>query len=110
MIYFNINIRNPFWGDRWESLKHWSCKEPKNHKSWEIQTMKDSELFRIEFDWTARQDHAGVRLELGLFGYKINFSYYDTRHWHPEKDRWIDYSDPKELEELYGEAYTGKKK
>ena len=58
--------------------------------------MKDAELFRIEFEWTTRQDHAGVHLELGLFGYKIAFGWYDTRHWNIEKGRWVDYSNPEE--------------
>lgn len=109
MIYFNINIRNPFWGDRFETIKYWSCDKPRNHKAWEIQVMKDCELLRIEFDFTTRQDHAGVTLELGLLGYKINFGYHDTRHWNYEKNRWINYDDPKEMEELYGEVWTGKK-
>jgi len=105
MIYFNINIRNPFWSDRFKTIKYWSCKEPRNNKSWEIQVMRDEELFRIEFDWTVRQDHAGVTLEFGLLGYKINFSWHDTRHWHTEKGRWINYNDPEEMRELYPEQF-----
>lgn len=107
MIYFNINIRNPFW-NRFENIKYWHG-EPKNHKCWEIQITKQDELLRVEFEYTIRQDHAGVNLELGLFGYVIHFTYYDTRHWHTEKNRWINYDDPKEMEELYGEAWTGRK-
>lgn len=109
MIYFNINIRNPFWNDRWKSIKYWACKEPRNHKSWEIQVMKDDELFRIEFNWTARTDHAGITLELGLLGYKVNFSWHDTRHWYTEKGRWMDYSNPQDMEEVYGKDWNKKR-
>lgn len=109
MIYFNINLRNPLWWDRFKNIKNWYGTPTANHKCWEIQIMKCEELLRIEFDWTVRQDHAGIRVELGLAGYKIDLSWYDTRHWHTEKNRWINYDDPAEMEELYGEHWTGKK-
>lgn len=105
MINFSLNISNPFWNDRWTSLKYWSCAKPVNHKSWEIQLMKSSELIGVDVDWTMRQDHAGIRVELALAGYKIAFSWCDTRHWHTEKNRWINYDDPKEMEELYGKNW-----
>jgi hypothetical protein len=88
MIYFNINIRNPRWWNRWEGIKHWSGSTPFKHKFWEVQFMKNSELFRIEFNWTVQQDHAGVQLELGLFGYQLDFNFYDNRHWDTETNSW----------------------
>ena len=91
MIYFNVNIRNPFWWDRFENIKCWSGSTPFKHKYWEVQTMKSCELLRIEFDWTIRQDHAGIRLELGLLGYQIDFSIYDNRHWDTKTDSWMKY-------------------
>lgn len=106
MIQFSINISNPFWSDRWSSLKYWSCDKPRNNKSWEIQLMKSSELIGFDFDWTTRQDHAGIRLELGVAGYKVAFNWSDTRHWHTEKNRWVNYDDPAELEELYGKHWN----
>ena len=89
MIYFNINIRNPLW-NRFKSIWH-RAGTPKNHKCWEFQVIQNDELFRIEFSWTTRQDHAGVTLELGLFGYTAMFSYYDTRHWDYDKNNWVQY-------------------
>lgn len=88
MIYFNINIRNPRWWNRWEGIKHWAGSTPFKNKFWEVQFMKNSELFRIEFNWTVQQDHAGVRLELGLFGYQLDMSFYDNRHWDTKTDSW----------------------
>lgn len=93
MIYFNINIRNPKWYNRFESL--W-CKFGSTlwkHKSWEIQFMKNAELFRIEFEWTIMQDHAGVRLELGLAGYQLDMSIHDNRHWDLEERCWYKSND-----------------
>jgi hypothetical protein len=89
MIYFNINIRNPWWGDRFQNLWCKLLETPWKHKYIELQFMKDSELFRIEVDWSVRQDHAGIRLELGLLGYKADFTFYDNRHWNYEEGRWM---------------------
>ena len=88
MIYFNINIRNPWWWDRWNNIKCWSGPTFLKNKYWEVQLMKCEELFRIEFNWTIRQDHAGIELELGLLGYKISCNIYDCRHWDHVKGTW----------------------
>jgi len=53
--------------------------------------MKTPELFRIEFNWTVCQDHAGVRLELGLAGYQLDISFSDSRHWDYKNNRWVIY-------------------
>lgn len=92
MIYFNINIRNPF-SSRFENLWTKSGGTPWVYKYWEVQVMKDDELIRIEFEFTTRQDHAGVRLELGLLGYKIAATVYDSRHWDHERNQWTEYGD-----------------
>ncbi len=91
MIYFNINVRNPRWWNRFDNIKCWSGPTPFKNKFWEVQIMKCSELFRIEFNWTVREDHAGVKLELGLLGYEAAFSFYDHRHWDIEKEDWMSY-------------------
>lgn len=88
MIYFNINIQNPGWRNRFDNIKCWSGSTPFEHKFWEVQIMKCTELFRVEFDWTVRADHAGVKLDLGLLGYEIAFSFYDNRHWDYENNCW----------------------
>jgi hypothetical protein len=92
MIYFNINIRNPRWWNRFDSIWTKHGKTPFKHKYWEVQFMKNAELFRIEFEWTVCQDHAGVRLELALFGYQLNLGFHDSRHWDIYKNQWHDYS------------------
>jgi hypothetical protein len=53
--------------------------------------MKSAELFRIEFDWTVQQDHAGVNVEIGLAGYSIAFTFYDCRHWDTNSKNWVKY-------------------
>ena len=50
MIYFNINIRNPGWWNRWANIKSWAGSTPIPNKFWEVQITKGPELFRIEFE------------------------------------------------------------
>ncbi len=91
MIYFNFNIRNPRWWDRFENIKCWVGETPIKHKFWEIQIIKNDNLFRFEFEVTTEQDHAGLRLELGLLGYETHFTFYDNRHWNHETRDWVVY-------------------
>ena len=97
MIYFNINIRRPRWWNRFENIKCWAGDTPFKNKFWEVQIIKNDNLFRVEFEFTVRQDHAGVRLELGLFGYEAHFTVYDNRHWNTEENRWMVYTEEKGL-------------
>lgn len=91
MIYFNVNIRNPKWWNRFANLKVWSGKTPIPNKFWEVEIIKNDNLFRLEFEVTTQQDHAGVNLELGLAGYEIHFKIYDSRHWDCENNKWFTY-------------------
>ena len=94
MIYFNVNIRNPKWWARFENIKVWVWPVPLlKNKYFEIQLIKDSNLFRIEFEFTTQQDHAGCRLEIGLFGIEAHFTFYDNRHWNHEESRWMFYTE-----------------
>ena len=95
MIYFNVNIRNPKWDTRFENIKVWAGDTFWKHKFWEVQIIKNDNLLRVEFEFTTRQDHAGLNLELGLLGYEIHFTFYDSRHWNYEEDRWYVYDKEK---------------
>ena len=90
MIYFNVNIRNPRWWDRFESIRTWTGNTPIKNKFWEVQVMKSPELLRFEFEFTTQQDHAGINLELALLGYHIGFTFYDNRHWDYENNCWME--------------------
>lgn len=97
MIYFNINIRNPRWWDRFKHIKLWMGEAPIKHKYWEVQVIKNDNLLRLEFEVTTQQDHAGCKLELGLLGYEIHFTFYDNRHWNHEEHRWMIYTEEEGL-------------
>ena len=87
MIYFNINIRNPFW-NRYKLIWFKHGKTFLKNKFWELQISQDDELLRLEFEYTIRQDHAGLRLEFGLMGYKFTMTIYDNRHWNYLINSW----------------------
>lgn len=93
MIYLNLNVRNPWWAERFESIKTWFCRTPFKHKYIEVQVIKNDNLLRFEFEFTIRQDHAGANLELGLLGYEVHFTFYDNRHWNYEEGRWKVYTE-----------------
>lgn len=97
MIYFNLNIRNPKWWDRFKNIKVWMGETPIKNKYWEVQVIKNDNLFRLEFEVTTQQDHAGCNLELGLLGYEIHFTIYDNRHWNHEESRWMIYTEEEGL-------------
>ena len=89
MIYFNINLRNPWWAERFENIWNTSGSIPIKHKYYEVQIIKNDNLFRVEFGFTIKEDHAGVNLEFGILGYEIHFTIYDHRHWNYKEDRWM---------------------
>ncbi len=104
MISFNFNIRNP-WSSRWNCIKCLSGQLTK-HKFWELQFDKTADVVSVDFRYTIRQDHAGLFVSFGLFGYDAILNVYDNRHWHEEKGRWINYDDKEELKELYGDHHA----
>lgn len=93
MIYFNINIRNPWWTDRYANLWYKIGKTPLKNKYWEMQSIKTDNILRLEFSFTVREDHAGLNLEIGLLGYEIHFTLYDNRHWNYKLGTWQKYGD-----------------
>jgi hypothetical protein len=86
MIYFNLNIDNPF-TDRWNTLfyKHGLLTQ---HKAWEFNGYRTHHLINVSFKLNFKGDHAGIQIELGLLGYSTEFQIYDTRHWDYENDCW----------------------
>ena len=95
MIYFNVNIRHPRWWNRFVNIKNWIWETPFRHKYIEVELLKLDNLLRIEFEFTTQQDHAGINIELGLFGYEVHFTFYDNRHWNCEEGRWMIYTEEK---------------
>jgi hypothetical protein len=92
MINFKFTIENVF-ADRFENIKCWTGKTFIEHKYWELQIMKDSDLISVDIRLTRKQDHAGFDLWMGLIGYAVNFKIYDHRHWDYETGSWAVYNE-----------------
>lgn len=89
MINFNFAISNPWFNtwDRFSILKSYSGLFNKQ-KAWEVTIYRDITIIGVEFRLEFNCDHAGADLKISLFGYKIEFSFYDTRHWCSENKTW----------------------
>jgi hypothetical protein len=92
MISLNFNLRNP-WSNRFENLWCKSYATPFNNKFIELEVTRDFTLASFMFNWTVRQSHAGLDLEVGLFGYNVHFQFYDNRHWNTAEGRWMIYTE-----------------
>lgn len=92
MISFNLNLRNP-WSDKFKTLRSYTYITPFKNKFIELEFYKDSSVVSFNFNWTVRQSHAGLDLELGVFGYCVRFNFYDSRHWNYEKKAWKIYEE-----------------
>jgi len=86
MISFNFNLRNP-WSNTFKNLWCRTYRVTEN-KSLELEVTQDFTLVSFMFNWTIRQSHAGLDLELGLFGYNVYVTFSDNRHWIVEKGRY----------------------
>ena len=92
MISFNFNIRNP-WSDLFENLWCRSYATPFKNKFIELEVTRDFTLVSFRFNWTVRQSHAGLDLEVGVFGYNVHFNFYDSRHWNTEAGQYYIYGE-----------------
>jgi hypothetical protein len=87
MISFNFNLRNP-WSNTFKNLWNRVYKTPFKNKFIELEVTRDFTLVSVMFNWTMRQSHAGLDIELGLFGYCFRFNFYDNRHWSQITNEW----------------------
>lgn len=95
MISLNLSIRNPYsqefkniWNKSYAAFKH---------KYIELEFYKDSSIVSVNVNWTIRQSHAGLDIEVGLLGYCFHFNFYDNRHWNYTEGRWMFYTEEEGL-------------
>lgn len=80
MINFNFNIRIPG-SNRFRNIRVWHGITPIAHKFWELQIYLSADIVAASVNITAKQDHSGIQLGVGLCGVNIDFNFYDSRHW-----------------------------
>jgi hypothetical protein len=90
MINLKLSIEYPFTRSSFNHIFNRSWNTFIKNKHFEIEVLQDCEhLLNFDFNWTTRCDHAGVRLELSLFGYTLMFYFYDNRHWDYKTNNWM---------------------
>lgn len=68
-------------------FKNFWCKSwgtPFKHKFVELEVHTTEAVIGFNFLWSKHCDHAGVDIQLSLFGLCIHFNFYDNRHWNYE--------------------------
>ena len=87
MIYLSLSLSNPF-SNRYSVVYDKTGKTWNPHKFWDLSICKRSSIIGFTFDFTTRQDHAGFSLEIELFGWSIEYRFYDNRHWDYKNGCW----------------------
>jgi hypothetical protein len=88
MLHLNFTLTIPWVTEDFKSLYDKSGGIGK-HTSWEIELFKDSQtFFQFTLSWTARRDHAGPAIEIGVLGYIASAKIYDCRHWNHKTATW----------------------
>ena len=87
MITLSLSLSNPF-SNRYSVVYDKTGKTWNPHKFWDLSICKRSSIIGFTFDFTTRQDHAGFSLEIELFGWSIEYRFYDNRHWDYENGCW----------------------
>jgi hypothetical protein len=93
MITLHLSLSNPWAKENFKNLWCSGGSFTKN-KHWEMEFLRHAHTFiELHFAYTARQDHAGLKLHCGLFGYCAEISVYDGRHWDYTNNCWINYGE-----------------
>jgi len=90
MIYLSFSLANPFL-HRFTVVYETSGKTWMPHKFQDFTICKNSSIIGFTFDFTMRQDHAGFGFEFELFGWNIDYRFYDSRHWDNKNNCWVNY-------------------
>ena len=93
MINLSFGIDNPWAKENFKNLFD-VAGDIKKNLSWEFEIIRHSHiLVELSMRYTVKQDHAGLTLAAGLFGYSADFRIYDTRHWDYENNCWEVYEE-----------------
>jgi hypothetical protein len=99
MININLSIHNPWSIFRFKTLCWKTWGTPFKNKVVELRFVRDDSILVLELNYSIRQDHSGLCLELGLFGYSVNFQILDRRQWNYVNKCYEEYPENPHLED-----------
>ncbi len=79
MIKFTFDISNPF-SDRFNCVYTKGGKTWFAHKFWEFGIYETNTIISLNFSIGVREDHTGFHFDCSLFGWNMDFDFYDSRH------------------------------
>jgi hypothetical protein len=79
VIGFNFDISNLF-SDRFNCVYIKAGKTWFAHKFWELGIYENNSIISLNFSIKVREDHPGFYFCCALFGWGIDFEFYDSRH------------------------------
>lgn len=83
LVHINFNVRLPF--EYFKQLGSVSG-QINDHIFWELEhSFYGGELINFYLSCSSQEDHAGLSIIAGIFGYAIHFTIYNKRHWNYEK-------------------------
>ena len=58
------------------------------NKSVDLSILKSNAIIGCGLEFTRRKDHAGLNIDVSLFGFDFNVNLYDNRHWDVDANDW----------------------
>jgi hypothetical protein len=68
-----------FWNRSWST--------PFRHKFVELELHTTDSIIGFNFLWNVHCDHAGLDIQMSVFGWCVHFNFYDNRHWNYQQCR-----------------------
>jgi hypothetical protein len=104
MINFSFHLNWPWFKNNYDWCKHYFYKSwsVSKHKTLELQISRGGNaIIGSSFHWSVNCDHAGVIFDIELFRRFLHVSLCDNRHWNREKNRYVNYDNPDEVEKYW---------
>jgi hypothetical protein len=84
---FNIDYTNDV---EFKNFWHRSWSTPLTHKFIELEIHTSNSIVGFDFDFTTQCDHAGLDIQITVFGRTVHFNVYDDRHWNYKENCYSD--------------------
>jgi len=91
MLNLSFDIYNPF--AKHNTFKNLYCYAKAvlwtKFKMFEVELLYYPRKFlSFQINSSYKCDHAGFGIEIGLLGYTVSATIYDTRHWNYDESKW----------------------